>query len=755
MSADLTVPGPDDLPSHALDPRSLIDPGDSLARQNEKLLTIAAALIRHAEEMTEDRGAAFAQFQRAAMLEDQVRERTRDLERALDLLNASNARLADASRETEATRQNLASAIETVQEGFALFDANDVLVLCNSRFNALLPDIRDQLVPGLRFQDYLRIAAASAHLGMPEGMSRADWIAMRASRHDSHHFILTQQMGEDRWVQVSEHRTRDGGTVILQTEVTDLIRAERAERGRMLDDQAAVLRATLEHLRLGVCIFDARLHLLGWNEKLAEFLTLPRGRLRMGMHFDTLLEQVRDQFHFPNGLSAYRLADWVRRARRRDNFQMEVTREGGQIYDIFAQELPDGGFVMSLADVTPERRAIAALSRANETLEARVTERTLELEDALARAERANASRARFVAAASHDLLQPLSAAKLYLASLDDALPEGAARRTLDKAQNALGSVEGILGALLDISRLESGRAAVDVGPLALGPLFRQLLDEFTPLAALKGLALTIRPTEATVISDRSYLRRILQNLISNAIRYTAAGRVHVAARRRGGQWRVEVRDTGPGIDEEEQELIFREFHRVAGQASASEGMGLGLAIVERAAALLGHPLGLRSAPGCGSCFSIELAAAAGASAQAELADPRDAARDPEASDLLALLVENDEELSRAMVQLLETWGVSVLDVASGEEALELIEATGVEPDVCLIDYQLGEGIDGLDTLAALRARLGDVAARIVTADRSEALRVRAAAMGAQILEKPIPPVALSAFLFGVPRRRG
>ena len=740
--------------NRGIEAASLVDPGDSLERQNAKLLTIAGALIRHAEEMTEDRGAAFAQFQRAAMLEDQVRERTRDLERALDLLNASNAQLADANRETEAARQNLAAAIETVQEGFALFDANDVLVMCNSRFNALLPDIRDQLVPGLAFDDYLRIAAASAHLGMPPGLTPQDWIAMRRSRHESHHFILTQQMGEDRWVQVSEHRTRDGGTVILQTEVTDLIRSERAERGRMLEDRAAVLRATLEHLKLGVCIFDARLHLLGWNEKLSDFLTLPRNRLREGMHFDQLLEQVRDQFNFPNGFSAYRLADWVRRVRRRDHFQMEVTRDGGLIYEIFAQELPDGGFVLSLDDITAERQTLVALSRANETLEARVTERTLELEDALGRAERANASRARFVAAASHDLLQPLSAAKLYLASLDDSIPDGA-RRTLEKAQNALGSVEGILGALLDISRLESGRAAVDVGALALGPLFRQLADEFTPIAALKGLRLVIRPTEAMVISDRSYLRRILQNLISNAIRYTVRGSVFVAARRRGNQWRVEVRDSGPGIGEEDQELIFREFHRVNAKASASEGMGLGLAIVERAAALLGHPLGLRSAPGRGSCFCIELGAAFGVPAHAEHAGTADVERDPEASDLLVLLVENDAELSRAMVQLLEKWGVSVLDVASGEEALELIDATGVEPDMCLIDFQLGDGIDGLETLDALRARLGDVAARIVTADRSEDLHARARQMGAQILPKPIRPEALSNILFNAPSSRG
>ncbi|MFT3687520.1 PAS-domain containing protein [Paenirhodobacter sp.] len=726
--------------------QSLVSPDDSLARQNEKLRVIAEALIRHAEETRAESGSAYAHFQRAAMLEDQVRERTRDLERALDLLNVSNAQLAQANRETEAARQNLAAAIETVQEGFALFDSHDILVMCNSRFNVLLSDIRHRLLPGLHFQDYLRIAAESRHLGLPEGMTAADWVAMRAARHSSHHFILTQQMGGDRWVQVSEHRTQDGGTVILQTEVTDLIRRERAERGRILDDQAEILRATLEHLKLGVCVFDARLELLAWNGRLADFLTLARTRLRQGMRFDMLLEQVRDQFIFPNGLSAYRLADWVRRVRRRDHLQIEVTREGGQVYEIFAQELPDGGFVLSLSDITAERAALQALSRANETLEARVMERTLELEDALQRAERANASRSRFVAAASHDLLQPLSAAKLYLASLgDDALTPGA-RATLGKVQGALGSVEGILGALLDISRLESGRAAVDVGPVALGPMFRALADEYAPLAAQKGLDLRIRPTDAVVLSDRAYLRRILQNLVSNAVRYTQRGRVLIAARPRGAQILVEVRDSGPGIADEDQDLIFREFHRVDAHASASEGMGLGLAIVDRAAALLGHPLSLRSCRGRGSTFGVHLTRAAGQpplDAGAVPAEPFGA----EEAELLVLLVENDAELSRAMVQLLEKWGVTVLDVASAEEALELVAATGVEPDLCLIDYQLGEGMDGLDALAALRDRLGPVQARIVTADRSEALRQRAGEMQVGILPKPIPTAELAGLL--------
>ncbi|WP_339107244.1 PAS-domain containing protein [Thioclava sp. GXIMD4216] len=734
---------------------SLLGPGDDILRQNEKLLAIASALIRHAESSRGDSEAGYAQFERAALLEDQVRERTRDLEKALDLLNMSNARLAEANRETESARQNLASAIETVQEGFALFDAHEQLVMCNTRFNALLIDIRADLKPGLGFLDYLDLVSASSHLHLPAGMTRADWVAMRRKRHDEHHFIFNQEMGDDRWIQVSEHRTRDGGTVILQTEVTDLIRREREERGRLLDDQTRILQATLEHLKLGACIFDARLRLLGWNERLAELLLLPRNRLRRGMQFDLLLEQVRDQFVFPHGLSAYRLADWVRRARRRDNFQMELTREGGQVYDLYAQELPDGGFVMSLTDITAERQAISELSRAKDTLEARVMERTLELEDALSRAERANASRARFVAAASHDLLQPLSAAKLYMASLSDETMSPLAATTLEKAQNALLSVEGILSALLDISRLEAGKAAVHPGPIPLAPMFRALRDEFTPIAEMKGLQLLIRDTEAVVVSDNTYLRRILQNLISNAIRYTPKGRVLVRARHRRGAVRVEVRDSGPGIPDDEQELIFREFHRVNAKASASEGMGLGLAIVERAAALLSHPLTLRSQLGCGATFSVEIPLARKDSLPKPAADLLAYhASEPDSREQTVLLVENDAELSRAMVQLLEKWGINVLDVSSAEEALELIADTGVEPDFWLVDYQLGEGMNGVELIRMLRQQQGDIKVRLVTANRSLELMKQAEAEKITILPKPIVPAALSVFFSGLEQGR-
>jgi CheY-like chemotaxis protein len=285
--------------------------------------------------------------------------------------------------------------------------------------------------------------------------------------------------------------------------------------------------------------------------------------------------------------------------------------------------------------------------------------------------------------------------------------------------------------------------------------MFRALEDEFAPMAARKGLRLRIRPTEATVLSDRTYLRRILQNLVSNAVRYTEAGCILVAARPRGAQILVEVRDSGPGIDDEDQELIFREFHRVNAHASASEGMGLGLAIVDRAAALLGHPLALRSCRGRGSTFAIRLPRAAGQMPRPDPGLPLIEEFGSEESEFLVLLVENDAELAGAMVQLLEKWRATVLDVPSVEEALELIEATGIEPDLCLVDYQLGEGMDGLQGLGALRGQLGPVPAWIVTADRSEELRTRARALQAGVITKPIPPAELATLLAELRRQRG
>lgn len=724
---------------------SLIYAADGPERNTQKLLTIAEVLMRQVEQASGERGAAYEQFQRAAMLEERVRQRTCDLESTLKVLNDTNARLAEANRQAEHARRDLADAIEAVEEGFALFDGRDVLLMYNSRFCRDLDDVRAMLRPGLAFGDYIHAASRSRFLALPRGETPAGWTEKRLQRHRSRS-VFTVGISGDRWLQISEQPTSDGGTVILQTDVTEIIRMERMERGRMLDDQARLIRATLEHVNQGICIFDAAGRLVGWNERLRLLLDMPVTVLRTGTGFDTLQRWIRRDSELFGDVSTADLSSWAVQKMPRPPLFLEIHHASGMILVVFAEETPDRGFVMSFSDVTRERLAIQAMRRANASLEARVAARTEELRAALAEAERANSTRARFVAAASHDLLQPLSAAKLFVASARDDVAEGHAGTTLDKAHKALASVEAILGALLDISRLDE--AVVEISPVRLAPLIAQLTDEFAPMAERKGLKLAILPCSLTVSSDPAYLRRILQNLIGNAIRYTRSGRVLVGPRRVPGGVRIEVHDTGAGIAPEDQQSIFREFHRLNASASASEGLGLGLAIVERACLLLDHRLTLRSKPGVGTCFAIELKQAP--TRVAASYHPHDASADElpaDGSDRIALLVENDEELRHAISLLLERRGITVLEVASGEEALELVDEIGVVPDLYLVDQQLGGGLTGVETLAALKTRHGDRPARIITADHSVNLRDTCAAADVEIMYKPIDPDTLEAFV--------
>jgi len=731
----------------------LINPADSLERQNEKLRAISAALMRRVEQGSTTTGAAYAQFERAALLEDQVRDRTLDLEEALALLNESNAALAEARRAAETARGNMANAIEAIQEGFALFDRSDRLVMCNQRFGMHMLDVQPYLLPGVHFSVYVARVSQSKHLDLEDATTRREWARKRLRMHREPHVMFNVRLSEDRWIQVSEHRTADGGTVVLQTDVTDIIRLERFKRSKLLDSQARMLRATLEHLNQGVCIFDHDATLLDWNVRLGTLLALPASLLRMGISFDRLMDHLIDQLeHTPEQEAAFRA--WAHQRTQRRALRFEVVRKPNLTLDIFAQEMPNRGFVVSVTDVTTERTASRALAEANEQLEGRVQERTLELEDALAAAERANASKSRFVAAASHDLLQPLSAAKLYLSDLGDS--HGTTATTARKALSALSSVEDIIDALLNISKLDAGAVSLDVTTVSLGPILRALRHEFEPAAKMKGLDLRILPSAAQVTSDPSFLRRILRNLIANAVRYTQTGRVLVGTRRQGGSVRVEVWDTGPGIAEADQERIFREFEQLApsGQADDGRGLGLGLAIVERACARLGHPLGLHSIVGRGTRFFVTLERAdpprITASGDAQHPAPPTASPD----GLVVLLVENDVALRPALVQLIESWGTDVLEASDGHEALQLLNEIELVPDAAVIDYQLGDGPDGLDVAAQLKALSQDVDCCILSADRSEALATACQEQGLPRFGKPVDQAGLKAFLQDVAARK-
>jgi signal transduction histidine kinase/CheY-like chemotaxis protein len=725
---------------------SLVNPADTIERQNEKLLIIAQSLMRRVEQKNDHAGLAYQQFERAALLETEVRERTQDLERALDLLQESNTRIEKANNETEKARSNLTEAIETINEGFALFEPNEGLVLSNSRFCRDLTDVAGLLVKGLSFEDYVKLISQSRVLALPDDQPPAEWAARRLKRHGDEHVVFNVSLEWDRWLQVSEHRTSRGSTVILQTDVTSIIRRERKERAKMRDRQAEILQATLDHLNQGVCIFDTDQTLVGWNSKMNGLFTSTADTTTLGMNFAVLLERLKDELIFDTTLNASQLNEWANRTRRRKPITFEVHRKNAQTFSVFAQEMPDKGFVISFTDVTTERAAARRLFELSELLEQRVEDRTRELGLALAEAERANASKSRFVAAASHDLLQPLSAAKLFLSSLSEQTDPVETKNIVDKAEMALNSVEQFIAALLDISKLDAGKAVFEVQPLRLSGILVPLRNELMPRAQQKGLDLRVIDCDLTVESDPGYLRRIVQNLLTNAIRYTDHGRVLVGVRRTNNSARIEVWDTGPGIAHQDQQIIFREFERLSPD-NADAGLGLGLSIVEQACKGLEHPLSLWSEPGLGSCFSLNvplhehLPRALDAEAQSAPLE-----RQSLAGQLL-MLVEDNPQLAQAMTAMIESLGPKVIHAHTAEEALAILEEIQLVPDTLLVDYQLGAGKNGAQLIQEVLRLYGPVPAAIISAERTKTLRDSCKALGIQLVAKPIEKERLKRLL--------
>ncbi|MGZ2256540.1 PAS-domain containing protein [Roseobacter sp. A03A-229] len=728
----------------------LVNPSDSLERQNEKLMQIAEALMRKVEQSPDQTGLAYAQFERAAMLEEQVRQRTVDLERTLDLLHESNARFALARQEAEDARANLADAIETIDEGFALFDQSDRLVLFNSRFCEALSDMRGKLKTGLAFKDYINLISTSADLDWGAEESPEGWRETRMEFHRKDHVVFNIRLSGNRWMQVSEHRTDTRGTVILQTDVTEIMRLERQERDKLVHQQALMLRATLDHIKQGICIFDHHRRLVGWNRRMEDLLRRRIGPTFRGGNFDELLDRLEDLFTYTGRMQKSDLRDWARKSAGRDALSFEVVRDDAAIFDVFMQEMPDRGFVISFTDITQERQTSSALRELNETLEKRVADRTIELGKALDAARRANASKTRFVAAASHDLLQPMSAAKLYTSVLEDRVDSGSDRELVRKTTSALESAESIITALLDISKLDLGLATYDLTSVDLNCVFTTLYNEFAPLATARGLDLRIIPTSVKVRSDQSYLYRILQNIISNAIRYTTGRKILVGVRQIGGMLRVDVCDQGPGISAEDQTLIFQEFQQLKKERGDQVGLGLGLAIVDRACKMLDHELELWSELGRGSCFSVGLKAAARASNTQARAPAR--ATSQSTRGLLIGLVENDAALRNSISLTIEALGSDVLQSPSAEEALELYEELGVVPDCFVLDYQLGDGMSGTDLVPQLRQRYGTLPTTIISANRSQELVDSCAALQVALAHKPLSRAVLAEFLTTVPR---
>lgn len=393
---------------------------------------------------------------------------------------------------------------------------------------------------------------------------------------------------------------------------------------------------------------------------------------------------------------------------------------------------------MFQAAVALEQEVLARTRQLEQAL-ADLSQRNRELAVARAAAEEANRSKTRFLRAASHDLLQPLSAARLFLSALTGTQMDEHQVELTDRLSGAFESVEQLMHAVLDISRLDSQRIEFNRQPVALRDLFRALATEYAPLAEAKNLKLSFVPTDAVVESDPVFLRRIAQNLISNAIKYTNRGGVLVGMRRQKQTCWLCVYDTGAGIAAVDRNRIFDEFQRL-GHDAGTPGMGLGLSIVRRACNKLGHPISLNSEAMRGTVFKIGLPMAE--------TDPK-ASRmnvDPLISTLrgrVALVVENDQAMRRGYELTLQDQLGMVARLCSS--TAEAVATMGEEPpDVILADYHLENGDTGVAAIEALRARLYQpVPAIMITAHRDPEIARTCAAMGVHLMEKPLRPTEL------------
>ncbi len=389
------------------------------------------------------------------------------------------------------------------------------------------------------------------------------------------------------------------------------------------------------------------------------------------------------------------------------------------------------------------------LERRVQAANAELQLRLAQTEAAREQAEQASIAKSRFFAAASHDLRQPLHSLGLFTSALDEHLTSPQARGTARSIRESITALESLFDSLLDLSRLDAGVVTVQPRNVGLQALFDRLAREFHGEAVERELRLRFVPTRAVVRTDPLLLERILINLVANALHYTQHGGVAVGVRRRRGRAAIEVHDTGVGIPPEKQALVFEEFYQVNNPGrDRRRGLGLGLAIVQRLAHMLDHPLRLRSTPGRGSCFSIELPLADGpADAPVEELPMID---DEVLHGVRALVLDDDMMVRDGTAALLRQWGAQPRTAHSGAEASRALD-DGFLPDVMIVDMRLGEARDGIDVINSLRGRLRrNTPALLVSGDTGAAELARVRSSGIPLLTKPVAPAKLRAMLRAV-----
>ncbi|EED32642.1 sensor histidine kinase, putative proline sensor PrlS [gamma proteobacterium NOR5-3] len=540
-----------------------------------------------------------------------------------------------------------------------------------------------------------------------------------------------------------------------------------SEAGRQQTFNRDLLETTVESMLQGVSVVDSQLRLVAWNSRYETMFSYPQRLLYVGMPIARLY-----RFNAERGVLGVEGAsiehevekrlEWLRQGHPH---RLERRLPDGRVIDIHGVPLPRGGFVTTYIDISDYREMVTHLEEVRSELENRVatgsqslSEVNAELRrenrlraDAEAKLRDAGISKSRFMSATSHDLLQPISAARLFVAALRPHTQNAQDSSLLvDKIDQSLGRAEQLIAELREVARLDSGKQQIRLEAFPIDKLLRDLYVEFGPVAEQAGIRLHLHSSSLWLNSDPNLLYRALQNLLSNAVKYSDSGTVVLGVRRRQGSAEIQVLDQGPGIPAAEQVRIFSEFERLGNAGGGDdEGLGLGLAIVSRYARLLDLPLLLRSEPGRGSLFSLTVPRGEAVTFEGAAADSTAVAG--RLDGLRVLCIDNDIRIREAMSAMLAADGCDVRTVATRQELLECLRS--FPADVVVADYHLDEGDTGIDSLQWVFQQLAwSCPCIMVSADDGANVRALAREAGFRSLPKPVNPQRLKALILALAR---
>jgi len=527
------------------------------------------------------------------------------------------------------------------------------------------------------------------------------------------------------------------------------------EANKLFQFNRELLQAGVENIEQGISVIDADMRLVAWNKRYIELLNYPENFVSAG-------KPIADLIRFNAERGVIVLNKSTANFNKNDDFierRIEHMRQGnshhfqrempsGIVLEIRGQAMPGGGFVSTFSDITAHIETAKALQQANENLEQRVTERTFELSQAKAEAEAANTSKSRFLAAASHDLMQPFNAMSLFTNMLNKKVQGTDLKELGNNIQNSLSAAESLLSDLVEISRLDNSSQKIEKHCFSIDDLLTPLSKEFTALAQQTDLNFNYVKSNCVVETDQRLLRRVVQNFLSNAINYCPQtdrqGKVLLGVKRKQKNIVIEVWDNGPGIPKDKQATIFKEFERLNPNQAAS-GLGLGLAISERIAKLLGFTISVKSTQGKGTCFSITLPRS-----YTKLADSKSVSTTTLSStanefiNLPVVLIDNEPLMLTAMQTQLQEWGCKVIAVKDEACLTDSLAKQGVIPAIIISDYHLDNDKNGVDLVQKSIAKYTWQAPVIIcSADPSEQVREHTSNAKFYFMRKPIKALAL------------